>query len=126
MSTKAPSNPFAALTWDDVEAWAGSRIVSRGKSYQRSNRVRELARTTSGGIVAWVQGTSRYATQVEIAKKKLTASCTCPYGGTCKHAIAVVLSYLECLKNQREIPPAAGDEAGAETTRGYKRTWKCS
>jgi uncharacterized Zn finger protein len=71
MSTKAPMNPFAALTWDDVEAWVGSRVVSRGKSYQRSNRVQKLARTASGGIVAWVQSTSRYATQVEIAKKKL-------------------------------------------------------
>jgi uncharacterized Zn finger protein len=72
--------------------------------------VRGLARTASGGIVAWVQGTSRYATQVEIAKKELTASCTCPYGGTCKHAVAVVLSYLECLKNQRESPTAAEDD----------------
>jgi uncharacterized Zn finger protein len=47
---------------------------------------------------------------VEIAKKKLIASCTCPYGGTCKHAVAVVLSYLECLKNRREIPTAAEDD----------------
>ena len=110
MSTKALSNPFAALTWDDIEAWAGSTIVSRGKSYQRSNRVQKLACTASGSILAWVQGTSRYATHVEIAKKKLTASCTCPYGGTCKHAVAVVLSYLECLKNQKEIPTAAEDD----------------
>jgi uncharacterized Zn finger protein len=112
MSTKAPSSPFAALTWDDVEAWAGSTIVSRGKSYQRSNRVQKLARTANGGILAWVQGTSRYVTHVEIAKKKLTASCTCPYayGDTCKHAVAVVLSYLEGLKNQKEIPTAAEDD----------------
>lgn len=110
MSTKAPSNPFAALTWDDIEAWAGPAIVSRGKSYQRSNRVQKLARTASGGILAWVQGTSRYVTHVEIAKKKLTASCTCPYGGTCKHAVAVVLTYLEALKNQKEIPTAAEDD----------------
>jgi uncharacterized Zn finger protein len=110
MSTKRPANPFAALTWDDVEAWAGSSIVSRGKSYQRSHRVRGLARTASGGLLAWVQGTSRYATHVEITKKKLAASCTCPYGGTCKHAVAVVLSYLECVKNQQEIPTAAEDD----------------
>jgi len=112
MSTKTPANPFAALTWDDVEAWAGSAIVSRGKSYQRSNRVQKLARTVSGGILAWVQGTSRYATHVEIAKKKLTASCTCPYAyvGTCKHAVAVVLSYLECLKTQKDVSTAAEDD----------------
>lgn len=110
MSTKAPANLFATLTWDDIEAWAGSRIVSRGKSYQRGGRVQKLARTASGGVIAWVQGTVRYATQVEIAKKKLSASCTCPYGGTCKHAVALVLSYLEGLKSQEEIPTAAADD----------------
>src|SRR5262244_2824677 len=110
MSTKAPSNLFATLTWDDVEAWAGSRIVSRGQSYQRGGRVQKLACTASGGILAWVQGTLRYATQVEIAKKKLSASCTCPYGGTCKHAVALVLSYLEDLKSQQVIPTAAEED----------------
>ena len=112
MSTKTPVNPFAALTWDDVEAWAGSTIVSRGKSYQRGNRVQKLARTESGGILAWVQGTARYATRVDMAKKQLTASCTCPYayGDTCKHAVAVVLSYLEYLKTKKEIPIAAEDD----------------
>jgi uncharacterized Zn finger protein len=72
--------------------------------------VQKLARTASGGVIAWVQGTSRYATQVEIAKKKLSGSCTCPYGGTCKHAVALVLSYLECVKSQKEIPTATEDD----------------
>jgi uncharacterized Zn finger protein len=104
MSKKTRPSPFAALTWDDLEAWAGSSILSRGRSYQRSGRVRELAHTASGGILAWVQGTFRYATRVEVAKKTLVASCTCPYGGTCKHAVAVVLAYLECLKQQSNVP----------------------
>lgn len=131
MSTKTPANPFTALTWDDIQAWAGPSIVSRGTSYQRSNRVQKLARTASGGILAWVQGTSRYATQVDIIKKKLTASCTCPYGGTCKHAVAVVLSYLEGLKNQKEIPVAAEDDPrcalitkAAEAAVAMRRTWE--
>jgi uncharacterized Zn finger protein len=37
-------------------------------------------------------------------KKMLVASCTCPYGGTCKHVVAVVLAYLECLKQQSNVP----------------------
>lgn len=112
MSTKVPSNPFAALTWDDVETWAGTAIVSRGKNYQRGNRVQKLVRIASGGVLAWVQGTERYATRVEIAKKKLTASCTCPYAyiGTCKHAVAVVLAYLECLKIRKDVSTAAEDD----------------
>ncbi|NOT57366.1 MAG: hypothetical protein HOP18_22410, partial [Deltaproteobacteria bacterium] len=112
MSTKTPANPFAALTWDDIDAWAGSTIVSRGKSYQRGRQVQNLARTASGGILAWVQGSARYATQVDIDKKQLTASCTCPYdyGPTCKHAVAVVLAYLEVLKTKSAVPTAAEDD----------------
>jgi integrase len=30
---------FADLTWSDIEEWAGGRIVSRGKTYQRQGRV---------------------------------------------------------------------------------------
>ena len=40
-----------------VKGWAGSRIVSRGRSYQRGGSVRDLACTESGGLVAWVSGT---------------------------------------------------------------------
>jgi uncharacterized Zn finger protein len=55
---------FQALTWDDLEAWAGKTTVSRGRSYQRNRQVQGLAQTPSGGTLAWVQGTSRYATRV--------------------------------------------------------------
>jgi hypothetical protein len=32
---RTKTDPFADLTWDDLEAWAGSTIVSRGRGYQR-------------------------------------------------------------------------------------------
>ena len=57
------SSPFACLTWLDLESWAGAKTVSRGKSYQRGRRVIDLAITGSGELVAWVQGSSRYATK---------------------------------------------------------------
>jgi uncharacterized Zn finger protein len=104
---RSQANPFEDLTWGDVEEWAGSSIVSRGRSYQRGHRVQELARTPKGGLVAWVLGTHRYATEVESKDKQLTSSCTCPYWTTCKHAVAVVLEYLECLKQKKEVPTAA-------------------
>ena len=104
--TEKPSKAdvFKALTWNDIEAWAGKTIVSRGRSYQRSHQVRGIACTSTGGIVAWVQGTKRYATLVDIEKGNLISACTCPYGDTCKHAVAVVLEYLECLKQNIEVP----------------------
>ena len=98
---------FARLTWDDLDEWAGSRVLSRGQSYQRSHRVQELAQTESGELVAWVQGEKRYATQVDFKGGELISTCTCPYGGTCKHAVAVVIEYLECLKKNMEVPKTA-------------------
>jgi len=94
---------FKELTWDDLHAWAGSTIVSRGQSYQRSRLVQGLARTPSGGLVAWVQGTEKYATRVELEDGELTSACTCPYGITCKHAVAVVLEYLERVKKDVQV-----------------------
>jgi uncharacterized Zn finger protein len=95
---------FKKLTWSDIQTWAGDTITSRGQSYQRSRAVRDLALTPDGGLVAWVQGTERYATKVDIKDEELTSDCTCPYGGTCKHAVAVVLDYLEKLKQNLKVP----------------------
>ena len=98
------TDPLKDLTWDDLQEWAGAAIVTRGERYQRSGQVHDLARTSRGGLVAWVQGTHRYATTIESEGKALIAACTCPYGDICKHAVAVVLDYLEQLKQNRTIP----------------------
>ena len=100
---RTKADPFEDLTWDDLEEWAGAAIVSRGRSYQRGHRVQNLARSETG-LVAWVLGTRRYATVVEVEDGELTSFCTCPYWDTCKHAVAVVLEYLECLKQKKEVP----------------------
>ncbi|HZT79813.1 MAG TPA: SWIM zinc finger family protein [Gemmataceae bacterium] len=96
------------LTWDDLEGWAGSRSVQRGRSYQRSGHVRQLAQTEDGSLLAWVQGTERYAARVNLPEsgKDMESRCTCPVGFRCKHAVAVVLDYLDALKEGREVPTA--------------------
>jgi uncharacterized Zn finger protein len=95
---------FERLDWDDLEQWAGSRILSRGQGYQRSHRVKELAQTQAGALVAWVYGGQKYATEVDFDDGDLISVCTCPYGDNCKHAVAVVLEYLDQLKRNREVP----------------------
>ena len=95
---------FKQLTWDDLHEWAGSRVFSRGQGYQRSHRVQELAQTQTEGLIAWVQGEHRYATRVTLEDGELTSTCTCPYRACCKHAVAVVLEYLDRLKKNLEIP----------------------
>jgi uncharacterized Zn finger protein len=98
------------LTWADLEAWAGMKIVSRGTSYQKSGYVRDLAVTRDGGLLAWVRGSENYATAVSMKKGRLSSDCTCPYGGTCKHAVAVVLEYLNQIKKKNIIPVAEEDD----------------
>jgi uncharacterized Zn finger protein len=100
------SDLFEGLTWNDLTSWAGNKIVDRGKSYQRSGYVKDLARTPDGSLIAWVEGTKRYATQVFFEDDELESICTCPYWDTCKHAVAVVVEYLEKLNKQVKIPKA--------------------
>jgi uncharacterized Zn finger protein len=103
-SKQSQTDPFTALTWDALQEWAGAVTVSRGQRYQRSRQVQGLARTSSGGLVAWVLGSQQYAARIESEDDELIAVCTCPYGGVCKHAVAVVLEYLEHVKGNRTIP----------------------
>jgi uncharacterized Zn finger protein len=96
-----------ALTLTDLERWAGRDIVSRGQSYQRSGYVHNLICTPQGKLTAQVRGSiGIYTTQVTlIADGVLTSKCTCPYDDTCKHAVAVVLEYLETLKEHSKASP---------------------
>ena len=98
------SDPFSKITWEDLEEWAGNVIVGRGRPYQRNGAVENLGRTAGGTLAAWVRGTRRYATRVRLTERNgLESACTCPYWDTCKHAVAVVLEYLERLKTDSAI-----------------------
>jgi uncharacterized Zn finger protein len=101
MAQKRPTTDrFAEWTWTDLQEWAGSSTVSRGRSYQRNYQVQALVCTPSGSLLAWVQGTQCNATQVEIIGRCLTSFCTCPVGDSRKHAVATVPDYLEHLKHK--------------------------
>jgi uncharacterized Zn finger protein len=102
---------FINLSWDGLRKWAGSKIVSRGRSYQRQKLVSKLAILDDEGLIAWVDGTHRYATRVTIDEEGLPDSiCTCPYGYDCKHGVAVVLEYLEQIEKDKRIPKASKDD----------------
>jgi uncharacterized Zn finger protein len=46
------TDPFINLSWDDLRKWAGSKILSRGQSYQRQKLVSKLALLDNGGLLA--------------------------------------------------------------------------
>jgi uncharacterized Zn finger protein len=109
--TKSPVNPFFDLTWMDIQDWAGSKILLRGKSYQRSGAVSELGMTKKNELIAWVDGSARYATKVKFGKSGLSSECSCPYAFDCKHGVALVIEYLETIKQKKPVPVVLpGDE----------------
>jgi uncharacterized Zn finger protein len=110
---------FEKLSWSDLEQWTGSRVLSRGQGYHRDHRVQGLAQTQSGSIIAWVQGGRKYATEVDFRDGELISVCTCPYGNNCKHAVAVVLEYLDHLKENREIPQITGQDPRIALLQGF-------
>ena len=105
------NNPFHSLSWGDLERWAGKAILDRGEGYR--NRVTDLAMTGSGQLVATVEGGDYYLTQVWSEDGGLHHRCTCPYGGPCKHAVAVVLVYLEQVGSGKPVPEITADELEA-------------
>jgi uncharacterized Zn finger protein len=92
------------LDFDDLLHWAGEKMVNRAKSYVQ--HVDQLARAEDNTLVAWVNGTERYATSVRIDNDgSFHDFCTCPYSwGPCKHAVAVVLAAAERVKAKQAIP----------------------
>jgi len=98
---------FRKVTWDDIRSWAGGSVTARGRSYQKAGAVEGIAIAPAGGLLAWVQGGQKYATYVLLEEGSLASLCTCPYRRNCKHAVALVLEYIENLKKNKNIPLAA-------------------
>jgi uncharacterized Zn finger protein len=114
--TTSVEQRWRELTWDELEDWAGYRSVERGRDYQRGGQVEELAATGDGGLLAWVQGGQRYATHVWLVECaggpfRPRAVCSCPRDGDCKHAVAVVLDYLEGLDSGRAVSVCAASDS---------------
>ena len=106
---------WASLTWNDLDRWAGPRSVSRGRAYHAQGRVKDLAISVEGRLLATVAGGDRYVVSVWLKGKKGTCSlqsqCTCPVGDDgCKHAVAVVAAYLQAMADEKTLPAADADD----------------
>src|SRR5215207_1481863 len=101
-----------ALTWSELEEWAGERSLERGRRYFRGGHVSNLAKAPDGELLATVQGTERYVTAVALTGDAdvLDGRCTCPIGGRCKHAVAVFLAYLDAVEKKRPVPAASPND----------------
>lgn len=113
------SSPWSQVTWDDLETWAGVRSLQRGKTYANTGRVGDLTIDADHSLLATVRGGQRYTVLVPAPKsgKLAAASCTCPVGYRCKHAVAAIVKYLEALANGTPVPASKGDDRRLKTIR---------
>lgn len=119
------AGPFKELRWSDIQDWAGGKATAKGMKYQEEERVKEIKSTPEGSLIARVQGTTEYFTEVSLENGKLSSICTCPVGHDCKHGVAAVLEYLERIEQGEDVPVISDKDlliararigyAGAET-----------
>ena len=91
------------LKWSDLQDWAGGTATAKGIKYQEEERVKELKCTPEGSLVARVEGTTNYFTEISLKNGKLSSICTCPVGHDCKHGVAAVLEYLNLIEHAEEL-----------------------
>jgi len=91
------------LKWSDLQDWAGGTATAKGIKYQEEERVKELKCTPEGSLVARVEGTTDYFTEISLKNGKLSSICTCPVGHDCKHGVAAVLEYLDLIEHAEEL-----------------------
>lgn len=96
-------DPFRNLTWGDLTLWVGKPAVDEGRMLQKSGVVRELSKTETGALIAWVHEDEDFATLVEIHEGDLFGQCTCQAEG-CEHMVAVLLEYIANLKRSIVLP----------------------
>ncbi len=105
-------DPFRELTWIDLTFWTDKQTVAEGRAFFQKKKIRQLAMTRTGGILAWVDAEELFATRVEYSDGDLIAECTCqPVEAICLHAIAVVIEYIAHLKKQIAVPAALPNDA---------------
>lgn len=114
---------WAALRWDDLEQWVGARVLGRGRNYHKQGRILAVARRSDGTLLGRVVGGALYTTRVTrpagSAPAILSSNCSCPYGSDCKHAVALVLEYLDRLESGREVPEELPDAPAGDPGAQY-------
>ncbi|MCC4766970.1 SWIM zinc finger domain-containing protein [Methanosarcina sp. DH1] len=121
---------FKELKWSDLQDWAGGKATAKGIKYQEEGRVKEIKCTSIGSLVARVEGTIEYFTEVSLENGKLSSICTCPVGYDCKHGVAAVLEYLDLIEQGEDVPVVTEEDplikrsrrgfAGAGTSGAYQ------
>lgn len=83
---------FETIAVDDIKDCSESKVYHRGREYYDSGCVTEASYNMDRvRLKTIVEGNHRYSVTISLQNGQVSGSCTCPYGGTCKHVIASLL-----------------------------------
>jgi uncharacterized Zn finger protein len=88
-----------SLSVADIRNWTNDRYYERGENYFHEDRIRQ-PRRKGRTLNAFCQGSqpSPYRIEIELDDDGIAAgTCSCPVGdgGTCKHAVALLLTWVQ-------------------------------
>lgn len=93
----------------DVERWLGAAEVRKGQHYVGVVRSLDVQ---AQSLSAWVQGTAPSPYRVNIrfssdltGASLISAHCSCPVGGDCKHTAAVLLAGIDSREHATSVNP---------------------
>ncbi|PKK88562.1 MAG: hypothetical protein CVV64_18345 [Candidatus Wallbacteria bacterium HGW-Wallbacteria-1] len=93
----------ATFTFENINSHFSEKVMQKGQSLFRANSVIDPRATSTEEVMAWVMGGSRYATRLVCKANKIWTTCSCPYGGSCKHAAALALKILDLQKQGKSL-----------------------
>jgi hypothetical protein len=83
---------FKTISSDELQGCCESKIYHRGLEYFKYGYVADASyNIDKTRLKTLVKGNSEYTVVVKLQNGEVEGSCTCPYGGTCKHVIASLL-----------------------------------
>jgi uncharacterized Zn finger protein len=101
------SNDLPPLSRSDVRNWTLDRYYERGENYHRQGRI-QRPRREDRLLKAECRGSRPNPYHVEArldADGIAWAECSCPVGGGCKHAVALLLTWVESPEDFEDTDP---------------------
>lgn len=97
------------LTITDVRNWTNDRYYERGEGYFKDDRIRQ-PRREGRTLTAYCRGSqpSPYRVEIELDDDGIASgTCSCPVGdaGTCKHAVALLLTWVQAPDAFEAVEP---------------------
>jgi hypothetical protein len=104
-------NFFKTISVDEVQGCCESKVYHRGLEYFKHGYVADASyNVDKTRLKTLVKSNSEYTVIINLQNSEVGGSCTCPYGGTCKHVIASLLFAYDENSEIEVLPDAINPE----------------